>query len=575
MPRLLPVFPAFRRFANQINTVKGWCVVCAATAALLAWSQRGLMDPDGLSYLDMATRAANGHPEDLINAYWSPGYPAMISLALILFRPAPQNVFAIVHLVNFFLFCIVTLTFAVFWRNSADTPAAGARNPGRDRSFLAFSFLVFLTLTSNYIGVGNNTPDLMVAGIVFLAATLTCIQARLETWMPSVALGAVLSIGYAVKAAVFPLSLILLAILFIVPPSKHFGRLKVVVASLVFAIGCMPLVLAISHKVGRLTFNQTGTLAYARYVDQVKGVWKDGPPDPRSVLQHGPRRLMETPLLLEFATPFEVTHPLWFEPAYWGAGTTTWFDAGLQLRALQVTGQTYYEMLLDMAGLIAGLVVLWLFSGPNREIPDSRALFWQILWPLAAVAMYALVHTEGRFLAAFFTLFWLGLYRYAILGSNNRTMNLGVLATAAGTLLIPWMAHVGLAAGRTVSDLVHPQPTTEQRLATLLQSRHLHSGDRLAYIGEGFDVYFARLAEMRVVCQIPDEEAFWRMNTEDMRQLVGRLATLDIKAIVAKESPRHEHKPWQDVAISGPRGLDVLFMDDLKRKLASGAAHDP
>lgn len=40
------------------------------------------MNPDGLSYLDMASEAVIGGPSKLVNTYWSPGYSAFIGMGL-------------------------------------------------------------------------------------------------------------------------------------------------------------------------------------------------------------------------------------------------------------------------------------------------------------------------------------------------------------------------------------------------------------------------------------------------------------------------------------------------------------
>ena len=60
--------------------------LCLAWAAVIAWAHHREMDPDGFSYLQIADQAAHGNIASLINAYWSPGYPAMLAVLLALFR---------------------------------------------------------------------------------------------------------------------------------------------------------------------------------------------------------------------------------------------------------------------------------------------------------------------------------------------------------------------------------------------------------------------------------------------------------------------------------------------------------
>jgi hypothetical protein len=47
------------------------------------------MNPDGLSYLDLASEALRSGPSGLVNGHWSPGYPALLCVALTLFDPSP------------------------------------------------------------------------------------------------------------------------------------------------------------------------------------------------------------------------------------------------------------------------------------------------------------------------------------------------------------------------------------------------------------------------------------------------------------------------------------------------------
>ena len=560
------------RVTTNLTKPRFWVVVCLSWAALLAWSHRNEMDPDGLSYLDMASRAASGDLGALANSYWSPGYPAILSVLLFILRPAPQNLFAAVHVLNFLIYCGIFASFVFFWRSCF----------AEDDVFLPFSFTLFLSLIGEFSGLGLNTPDLAVDGVVFLSSGLVCRLARASPGEPSlgkwsVMLGAVLASGYYLKAAMLPLSIFLLAFLCIQPPGA-FRRTKIFGAAMAFAVFCGPLVAIQSGIAHEFTFGKTGSLNYAWYVSQAKPFWRGGPPDPRVLLDHGPRRLMEEPVLLEFATPFEATHPLWYAPGYWGAGKWPPIQLSDQLRVFLTTGESYYGMAVDMAGLIAGLLVLWIFKRRDAY-PTSGSLRWMnfaIAWPVSACAMYAMVHTERRFLSGFFVVFWLVAYRRVVGPLKDRALVAGVLATAAGTMLIPWGAHFGAAAARIVRDGVHPRPSASQSTANLLKTLRLQRGDLLAIAGETFDVSFARLAEMRVGAQIPDEEAFWSMKPEKMTEVCARIEALGIKAIVAKTaSERWKTSEWKDLSLSASPDFRVLLITDLQKKLHPPADHPP
>src|SRR5437588_11835229 len=60
-----------------------WCLAIAL-GALQVWAHRSEMNPDGISYIEMAEAAARGAWDALAHADWSPRYPVLFSVS---FRP--------------------------------------------------------------------------------------------------------------------------------------------------------------------------------------------------------------------------------------------------------------------------------------------------------------------------------------------------------------------------------------------------------------------------------------------------------------------------------------------------------
>ena len=48
--------------------------------AVSAWLTRAEMNPDGISYLDLSDRWMAGDFRGVVNAYWSPLYPALLAV---------------------------------------------------------------------------------------------------------------------------------------------------------------------------------------------------------------------------------------------------------------------------------------------------------------------------------------------------------------------------------------------------------------------------------------------------------------------------------------------------------------
>jgi len=77
------------------------------------------MNPDGLSYLQMAARCADGDSSALLNSDGSPGYGALLAILLALFRPAPQTAFGVTHLLNHLISTAAIATFTYFLSHAA------------------------------------------------------------------------------------------------------------------------------------------------------------------------------------------------------------------------------------------------------------------------------------------------------------------------------------------------------------------------------------------------------------------------------------------------------------------------
>jgi hypothetical protein len=108
------------------------------------------MNPDGISYLDMASEAARTGPASLVNGDWSPLYPALLGLTIRLFHPSPEHEFAFVHAVNWVIFAGVLVCFVFFLQAWFATRRAETMDWG-ERHLLPVAFVLFLTATTQMI----------------------------------------------------------------------------------------------------------------------------------------------------------------------------------------------------------------------------------------------------------------------------------------------------------------------------------------------------------------------------------------------------------------------------------------
>ena len=516
-----------------------WCLVCAAVGGAIAWMGRNGMNPDGISYMDMAEAAIKGDPSALVNGHWGPAYPVLISIWLQIVKPSPVMQFTAVHLLNFLIFLLAIWAFTVFIRGWSDL------------MLVSMSFSIFLLLMMGFTRPRLVTPDLLVAGFALLAAAF-CFKA----FEPGcgvrryLSLGLVLGLGSYVKAPVLPAGLMLLGLLFLWPgdPSR---RRKTLFALLSLLLVVVPLIALQSRRAGKLTISESAHLNYLWHinrVDQFAG-WT-GPlpnePAPNGRPLHPPRVLSVHPLALEFATPVGGAFPLWFDPAYWYDGASIRFGVG-QLSAIRNTWDDDRRILRTISALIAGAVLLVAVLIWQRKFPRiAGANLCLLIWPVPVCGMFLLIHIEGRYVAGFLAVFWLIVFER--LGSameiRRRNAIYGVVMLA---ILIQIAGYLRWA---------YQEPEREAdsaylQLGDALSREGIQRGDGLALVGrwEDSSVSAAHYLGARVIAWIPNTDDFWRRDAADRDRLASKLAGIGVKALVAHRPSRAVSAAgWRDVA---------------------------
>lgn len=527
--------PVMDRAGELLVSRRFWWAICILWAGLHAWVGRNAMNPDGMSYLDMASESLHRGPSELISGYWSPGYPAILALALRLVHPSAGFEFPLIHFVNFLIFIATLACFTFFTRSWLE------RDPERrnwNAYFIPFSFGLFLWVTTEFISTDSVSPDMLVAAIVFLAAGICCRISRQSLgWKEFALLGAVLGLGYYAKAAMLPLALLLLATLFVHPIWPGRDRLRIAVAGVTCLLMASPLIALISLRTGRLSTGETGPLNYAWYVNGLAPQigWNSDADRSGGSPLHPPQALLTKPNVLAFAEPVHGTYPLWYDPSYWYAGAKIRFDVRQQIAALKANWAVLYEMLLVTVGLATG-VLMFLVATKRKEPPAVAGgnLTWAVVWSAEAFLMYLAVHLEPRFVGAFYVLFWLAVYRTI---SNRVKPGLAMLlmAVVLATLFVPSSIVLAAMARQELSAMNNPPD--DIAIANALRAAGIQAGDGLASVGYSFDVYFVHHLRARVISQVLDADAFWKMNDAERAALEHRLEAIGVKAIVARNAP--------------------------------------
>ena len=127
------------RNKNEVNR-DGSLLWRKAESSLIVWSwiavsifgffqamaARFYMNPDGISYADLADAYVRGDWQSAVSAHWSPLYPFLISILFRLFHPSLYFQSTAIHLLNFLLYlgCFASMQFLIFERrvDNFDSP---------------------------------------------------------------------------------------------------------------------------------------------------------------------------------------------------------------------------------------------------------------------------------------------------------------------------------------------------------------------------------------------------------------------------------------------------------------------
>jgi hypothetical protein len=534
-------------------TERSYLAVCILLGAIQAWLFRYTMISDGVSYLDIADAYLRRDWHAALNGYWSPLYSWCLGLALFLLKPSIWWEFITVHAVNFILYIAALFCFRFFLHSvlraiQEDSPSDDSL-PLSDELLLPLGYSVFLWASLILIEVGRVTPDMLVAALFFLIAGLL-VQLRLQSSYGKFALfGALCGVAYLGKGVMFPLGVCLLALLLFsgkITPSRFSG---VLLAALAFLIVSSPFILALSHAKGRLTFGDTGRIAYAAMVSPGTPLihWQ-GDPAGSGTPAHPTRKLMDDPPVFEFAAPIQGAYPPWDDPSYWNEGMKSTFHLRSQLRVLLFGLLSYERFLLVESGLVAGLLV-FLFLGGK---PTLRAIAEQ--WPLilaAALSLgaYALVLVVNRYVGASMVLLFVAIFAgirlpkgpntdSAVKDSAARYLTaaivLSVLFTVAGHLVEN---------AYTTLTVTEDAPAKDQIKAALaLQNLGLQAGDKVSVIGYGYLDHWARAGRFKIIAEVASPglpaRSFWASSPDRRDAAYASLSRTGAKAVIAWDPPQ-------------------------------------
>jgi hypothetical protein len=510
---------------------------------LQTWAHRHDFAPDSISYMEIAWATARFGLAHLVNGYWSPLYPFLLSLEFRFFQPPSHMEFAAVHLLNLVLFVGTIASFELFLnelilarRGASSIPAESAA--GSERTLRLWGGVLFVWATQFWLGPALITPDLCVATLVFLAtALLLRIRRGRVSWPVFLILGGLLGLAYLAKTAMFLVAFVFLASAFFLIRESGLplrsAALRSLLAAGVFACFALPFVHALSLQKNRVTIGDAGRINFAEYVNRAT-LWFhwQGEPSGTGVPSHATRKVFSDPAIYEFASPVSGTYPPWYDPSYWYEGIHPSFSLRNQLWAMFRAANAYLRFFSKSGALWLAIVTLWFFWKKEFIWASLVPGTWLALLPsAAALAMYEFVHVEYRLVAPFALLLLLGTLSKVCLREADDpriVRRLAVIIALAPMLAIVWSA------ARDVALLVRNAPDEQWEMAQQLHDLGILPGSRIATLGSGSAAAWAHLAGMRIIAEIPDKELprFIAADAGRKLQVFGKLYSLGVAAVV-------------------------------------------
>ena len=519
------------------------------------------MNADGISYLDIGDAYFQGDWVNAINPVWSPLYSWVLGFVNFVLKPSMAWEFPSVHIINFLIFVLALASFEFMWRNVRTTSEDLDTFSISEQMWWLLGYLLFIWTTLSLIQIWSVTPDMLMAVFVFLAAGLVA-KIRVADDQPRhfLYLGLVLGLGYLSKTFMFSTALIFLMLAWIVQKRIRTALWKALLAVAMFLLISLPYVALISNVKGRLTIGEAGTVTYVRHVLHIPYPHWQGDPEHNIVPTHLSRVIHQSPAIYEFGEPIHGTYAIGLDPSYWYEGISVPFQLKNLLIPLLPSGIYYLELFFQKQGiLLACVIVLYGLGYQKRRTIQDMLRQWVLVIPaLAAFGLYALVLVEDRYIGVFILLFW------ADVLANIRLSEMP--GKSAWIRMISFVAAIGLAANillfnldgfarlnpSLVADLSDPAapPARPLAVAQALQRLGVHPGAKVGLIGYAYDAFWARLAKVRIVAEMLEDDAedLWHGDKALEQTVLNAFADAGVSAVVAENVPTHaDLSNWHQV----------------------------
>ena len=543
---------------DTIVRILFWAVG-SLTAAILIYTTRYFINGDAIAYVEMGEALRYGPLWGLANLTYSPGYPVLLGVGQILFNTSPPNELEVLRIVNFICFLLAMGScelFMKFCRREAS--ALSGQNeavlPPPIMSLLCYS--TFLLAALVWIKVQLLNPDMLVMAVMLTCAALILWIRESPATHKYIVLGACCGIGYLLKSFFFIFSGVFFLLAALCAGSYWKALSRTTVAILIMLLVGSPLIAALSHKLGRLTYGELGKLAYAHHISGTGEPFR--------------------PKLIDAETKTRVyrgddqgTKPS--DMCYWHEGIVPKLD-------LNVHSKIFLGNLIEVFSQLPFifLVVVWYlaqvrccsYSFRSYQPPSFYLILSFIC--ISGIGFYSLIHVETRYIAGALFIGFVPLVMS--IRCPNRS-NWKALIPSILFLSALWihLIYSGIDQSRRSLQSTPEKPSYKESYLELhtvknfILGHGLEKGDEIAILGEP-PLYWARYAGLRITAEIEAPKKFLTLNEKKRHSVLEKLDHEGIKAVVGKGEQLGSlvHEGWRHV--EGTRDYYAVILNGGRKK---------
>lgn len=557
----------------------GFWIVGIAAGGILTYTSRHFINGDAINYIEIGEAFRTARWWDLVNLTASPGYGVLLGIGQSLMDTNRANEIPLLKIVNFVCLifamgaCELLLSAVKRQRTKLTTSLL---TPLPWYLVMAFGYSMFLFSALNWVRPRLMAPEMAVLVLVMLSmVVIVSIRENPKPYGKFVLLGILSGITYFFKTFFFPFSVIFIGCAAVAVGSVRKAAPRALVAVIVMLAVSAPLLTALSVKLGRFSYGESGTLNYAKYVSK------------RGHSLNRPIVLAEMPeVLLYRNNPFvNSTRPATFDPSYWEDGVKPVFDLS---RHLSLFAEHTWQIINNRPWLLFAILLwfIWQMRIGKIEISSRETMALPLLLAVPGIfgiAMYSIIHVEMRYLAPFLFLVFLALILIPKYAMDDRAVRSKAhITTSLLTVIV-----LGFTLSTVIDQSVRSVRSTNEKpsyseayfhlvaLKDYLNKKGLRGGEDVAVVGFP-PFYWGRLANLKIIAEIPKEEQVISATRDKRKHVIATLSDVGVNTLVAKgkQFGRLTEEGWE--LVPGTRDFYVLLADrnndDKVRRSARNAA---